>query len=152
MGFRFVANAVLHPVLRAAVYGGGEGAEGVLRTLWGADGERSRFALPLWRVVHLAQGERGLILHAPVSRPRNATRSVPTMFSTPPLLSSLAVACLLCVSVPASAQTVPVSFAQRPLTVPGGNEKIGRKELKIQVRLAEVMKRKFETLGKCLHQ
>lgn len=41
-------------------------------TLWGADGERSRFALPLWRVIHLAQGERGLILHAPVSRPRLA--------------------------------------------------------------------------------
>jgi hypothetical protein len=35
--------------------------------LWGADGERSRFALPLWRVVHLAGGERGVILW------RNAT-------------------------------------------------------------------------------
>lgn len=30
--------------------------------LWGADGERSRFALPLWRVVHLAEAERGVIL------------------------------------------------------------------------------------------
>ena len=30
--------------------------------LWGADGERSRFALPLWRVVHLAGAERGVIL------------------------------------------------------------------------------------------
>ena len=30
--------------------------------MWGADGERSRFALPLWRVVHLAGGERGMIL------------------------------------------------------------------------------------------
>lgn len=29
--------------------------------LWGADGERSRFALPLWRIVHLAQSERGVI-------------------------------------------------------------------------------------------
>ena len=29
--------------------------------LWGADGDRSRFALPLWRIVHLAQAERGVI-------------------------------------------------------------------------------------------
>ncbi len=31
-------------------------------TLWGAEGERSRFALPLWRAVYLASGERGGIL------------------------------------------------------------------------------------------
>ena len=30
--------------------------------LWGADGERSRFALPLWRIIYLAQAERGLIV------------------------------------------------------------------------------------------
>jgi hypothetical protein len=30
-------------------------------SLWGADGDRSRFALPLWRIVHLAQAERGVI-------------------------------------------------------------------------------------------
>lgn len=30
-------------------------------SLWGADGERSRFALPLWRIIYLAQAERGLI-------------------------------------------------------------------------------------------
>ncbi|MGE0158445.1 MAG: hypothetical protein AB7T31_03480 [Gemmatimonadales bacterium] len=30
--------------------------------LWGADGERSRFALPLWRVLHISGGERGVIL------------------------------------------------------------------------------------------
>jgi len=30
--------------------------------LWGAEGERSRFALPLWRVVHLAGAQRGVIL------------------------------------------------------------------------------------------
>jgi len=42
-------------------------------TLWGADGERSRFALPLWRIIHLAQGERGLIIHAPAARHREAT-------------------------------------------------------------------------------
>ena len=29
--------------------------------LWGADGDRSRFALPLWRIVHLARAERGVI-------------------------------------------------------------------------------------------
>lgn len=31
-------------------------------SLWGADGERSRFALPLWRAIYLAQGERGGIV------------------------------------------------------------------------------------------
>jgi len=31
-------------------------------TLWGADGERSRFALPLWRSIYLASGERGAIV------------------------------------------------------------------------------------------
>jgi len=36
-------------------------------TLWGADGERSRFALPLWRVVHLAGAERGVIFWRRVS-------------------------------------------------------------------------------------
>jgi hypothetical protein len=30
--------------------------------LWGADGERSRFALPLWRAIYLAAGERGGVL------------------------------------------------------------------------------------------
>jgi hypothetical protein len=30
--------------------------------LWGADGERSRFALPLWRVLHVSGAERGVIL------------------------------------------------------------------------------------------
>jgi hypothetical protein len=38
--------------------------------LWGADGERSRFALPLWRVVHLAAAERGVILWRPTSGDR----------------------------------------------------------------------------------
>lgn len=35
--------------------------------LWGADGERSRFALPLWRVVHLAGADRGVIFWRPAS-------------------------------------------------------------------------------------
>jgi len=30
--------------------------------LWGADGERSRFALPLWRIIYLTEAERGLLL------------------------------------------------------------------------------------------
>jgi hypothetical protein len=30
--------------------------------LWGADGERSRFALPLWRAIYLAGGQRGAIV------------------------------------------------------------------------------------------
>lgn len=30
--------------------------------LWGAEGERSRFALPLWRIVYLAGGDRGAIV------------------------------------------------------------------------------------------
>ncbi len=30
--------------------------------LWGAEGERSRFALPLWRAIYLAAGERGGIV------------------------------------------------------------------------------------------
>ncbi len=29
--------------------------------LWGAEGERSRFALPLWRIIYLAGGNRGAI-------------------------------------------------------------------------------------------
>lgn len=37
------------------------GAPAGTMTLWGADGERSRFALPLWRVVHLAGADRGII-------------------------------------------------------------------------------------------
>jgi len=31
--------------------------------LWGAEGERSRFALPLWRTIYLASGERGGVLY-----------------------------------------------------------------------------------------
>lgn len=42
----------------------GEDGEGPASTfsLWGADGEKSRFALPLWRAIYLAQGERGGVL------------------------------------------------------------------------------------------
>lgn len=41
--------------------------------LWGADGERSRFALPLWRIIYLAQAERGLILWSNTGRNRPQT-------------------------------------------------------------------------------
>jgi hypothetical protein len=34
--------------------------------LWGAEGERSKFALPLWRILHLADAERALILSCDV--------------------------------------------------------------------------------------
>jgi hypothetical protein len=38
--------------------------------LWGADGERSRFALPLWRAIYLATGERGgVVWDAPEGGP-----------------------------------------------------------------------------------
>jgi hypothetical protein len=33
--------------------------------LWGADGERARFALPLWRIIYLAEAERGVIVWCP---------------------------------------------------------------------------------------
>ena len=45
-------------------------------TLWGGDGERSRFALPLWRIIHLAQAERGLILWSNIDPPRKQTAFV----------------------------------------------------------------------------
>ncbi len=38
-----------------------EEEEGGTFALWGADGERSRFALPLWRAIYLADAERGYI-------------------------------------------------------------------------------------------
>jgi hypothetical protein len=38
-----------------------EEEEGGTFALWGADGERSRFALPLWRAIYLADAERGCI-------------------------------------------------------------------------------------------
>lgn len=39
--------------------------------LWGADGERSRFALPLWRVIYLAQAQRGMIVSCAVGDHRH---------------------------------------------------------------------------------
>lgn len=39
--------------------------------LWGAEGERSRFALPLWRIIYLAQAERGMIVSHDVDAPRS---------------------------------------------------------------------------------
>jgi len=41
--------------------------------LWGADGERSRFALPLWRIIYLTEAERGLLLWSDVDGDRVQT-------------------------------------------------------------------------------
>jgi len=38
------------------------GDEGGAFSLFGAEGERARFALPLWRIVYLAAGQRGGIV------------------------------------------------------------------------------------------
>jgi hypothetical protein len=45
---------------------GGRSGTPATMALWGADGDRSRFALPLWRIVHLAQAERGVIFWRPI--------------------------------------------------------------------------------------
>lgn len=37
--------------------------------LWGAEGERSRFALPLWRTIYLSGGEWGGILRTSLGEP-----------------------------------------------------------------------------------
>jgi hypothetical protein len=50
-----------------------EETERVPRTafsVWGGEGERTRFALPLWRVVYLAGGARGGLVWVPVSEER----------------------------------------------------------------------------------
>jgi hypothetical protein len=36
--------------------------------VWGGEGERNRFALPLWRVVYLAGGSRGGLVWVPVGQ------------------------------------------------------------------------------------
>lgn len=43
--------------------------------LWGGEGERSRFALPLWRVIYLAGGDRGGIVSLPDARSREHSRA-----------------------------------------------------------------------------
>ncbi len=40
----------------------GEEGPAAIFALWGAEGERSRFALPLWRSIYLAGGDRGAIV------------------------------------------------------------------------------------------
>ncbi len=49
--------------------GGGEEGPGSIFALWGAEGERSRFALPLWRSIYLANGDRGAIVWCEPSNP-----------------------------------------------------------------------------------
>ena len=48
----------------------GRGPAPVTMALWGADGDRSRFALPLWRIVHLGRADRGVIFWRSVSGDR----------------------------------------------------------------------------------
>ena len=43
--------------------------------LWGGEGERSRFALPLWRIIYLVGGDRGGIVSAPDARSRRHVRA-----------------------------------------------------------------------------
>ena len=38
--------------------------------VWGGEGERTRFALPLWRVVYLAGGSRGGLVWVPTAEER----------------------------------------------------------------------------------
>lgn len=38
--------------------------------MWGGEGERSRFALPVWRAIHLLRAERGGIVRTPTSGDR----------------------------------------------------------------------------------
>jgi len=62
----------------------GESRSGTF-ALWGADGERSRFALPLWRSIYLAGGERGAIVRLPlVGRRRLDPFVVLDLASDPP--------------------------------------------------------------------
>jgi hypothetical protein len=52
-----------------------EEAEAAPRTafsVWGGEGEKSRFALPLWRVVYLAGGTRGGLVWIPAGDDRPA--------------------------------------------------------------------------------
>lgn len=58
-------------------------------TLWGADGERARFALPLWRVIHLARGERGLVVRHPLRRPHAAEAIVALDLGADPARTSV---------------------------------------------------------------
>lgn len=52
----------LEEYLRRRDEGGGGQEPSATFALWGAEGERSRFALPLWRSIYLAGGERGGIV------------------------------------------------------------------------------------------
>lgn len=42
-------------------------------SVWGGEGERARFALPVWRAVFLLDGNRGGIFHVAVGRPERCT-------------------------------------------------------------------------------
>ena len=38
-------------------------------SIWGGDGERSRFALPMWRATYLIKGDWGALVWGPEDRP-----------------------------------------------------------------------------------
>jgi hypothetical protein len=50
----------------------GEKAPRTAFAVWGGEGERARFALPLWRVVYLAGGSRGALVWVPSGDDRPA--------------------------------------------------------------------------------
>lgn len=50
----------------------GEKAPRTAFSVWGGDGEKSRFALPLWRIVYLAGGSRGGLVWVPAAEDRPA--------------------------------------------------------------------------------
>jgi hypothetical protein len=68
-----ISGAMSHEIIDIAQYlkrrGAGDVGTGTM-ALWGAEGERSRFALPLWRIVHLAEADRGAILWRRISGDR----------------------------------------------------------------------------------
>ncbi len=59
LGFATVKDHVID--LREYLKGKKEDRRGTF-SIWGGEGERSRFALPMWRAIYLAQGDWGALL------------------------------------------------------------------------------------------
>ena len=64
----------LVPYLKRDGTAGPEGEAKSFFTIWGGEGERSKFALPLWRVVYLASGRRAGLLW---SHPNSCAEGTP---------------------------------------------------------------------------
>jgi hypothetical protein len=60
--------------IRRFLGGAPEGPEEGAFAVWGGGGERSRFALPLWRAIYLAGGEWGGIISLSRHESRDVTR------------------------------------------------------------------------------